>query len=72
VTARCTDGVEPLGETELGQAPLVELMWRPKEPFSVLLPTEVPGVVCTFTVSSAEGTWTFVRRFGSPRRASRG
>ena len=70
VTAECTDGVEPLGQTVLGQAPLVGLMWRPKEPFSILLPTEVPGVVCTFTVSSAEGTWTFVRRFGSPRRAS--
>jgi hypothetical protein len=28
----------------------------------------MPGVVCTFTVTSREGTWTFTRRFGSPKR----
>ncbi|HIE51516.1 MAG TPA: hypothetical protein EYP85_07125 [Armatimonadetes bacterium] len=65
---RCTDGRQPLGRRELGTAPLVQLMWRPKEPFSLLFSGEVPGVVCTFTVTSREGTWTFVRRFGHPRR----
>ncbi len=70
LTAECTDGIDPLGKNELGTAPLVQLMWRPSEPFSVLFATEVPGVVCTFTVTSREGTWSFVRRFGSPRRVA--
>jgi len=70
ITAQCTDGVEPLGKKELGETPLVQLIWRPEEPFSMLFPVEVPGIVCKFIVTSREGTWTFVRRFGSPRRAS--
>jgi len=69
VTAQCTDGINPLGAHELGARPLVRLMWRPQDPFSLLFPVELPGVVCTFTVESREGTWRFVRRFGSPRRA---
>jgi len=68
VTAECTDGVEPLGTYELGEQSLVQLIWRPKEPFSILFPVELPGAVCTFTLASREGTWRFVRRFGSPRR----
>ncbi len=70
LSAQCTDGLKPLGEQDLGSAPLVELLWQPRKPFSMLLPVEVPGVVCTFTVSSREGTWKFVRRFGAPRRAA--
>jgi len=70
LAAQCTDGVRPLGTKELGTVPSVQLIWRPKKPFSMLFPTEVPGVVCTFTVTSSEGAWTFVRRFGHPRRAA--
>jgi hypothetical protein len=29
VVARCTDGVDPVGEFELGGASLVQLRWRP-------------------------------------------
>ena len=68
LTADCTDGIESVGRMEVGSAPLVQLMWRPEEPFSMLIPIEVPGVVCKFTVTSREGTWAFTRRFGSPRR----
>lgn len=68
MTARLTDGVNPLGTRELGRSPLVELRWQPHTPFSWLVPREIPGAVCTFTLTSREGEWTFVRRFGSPRR----
>ncbi len=64
-----TDGVEPLGKKEIGSTSLVQLIWRPEKPFSILIPIEVPGVVCKFKVTSSEGDWTFVRRFGNPRRA---
>jgi hypothetical protein len=70
LTAEYTDGVEPLGEKEIGSASLVQLIWRPEKPFSVLIPVEVSGVVCQFKVTSREGNWTFARRFGSPERAS--
>lgn len=43
-------------------------MWRPTDPFAIRFPAELPGVVCTFTVASREGEWSFVRQFGSPRR----
>ncbi|MBE3096950.1 MAG: hypothetical protein IMZ44_07440 [Planctomycetes bacterium] len=69
VVAEYTDGVKPLGRTEVGAAPLVPLRWTPKQPVAIRVPAEVPGVVCTFAVSSREGTWTFVRRFGNPRRS---
>ena len=69
VTAGFTDGVDPLGRKEVGTAGLVRLMWRPEKPFFALLPMEFPGVVCTFTMTCREGRWSFVRRFGSPRRA---
>jgi len=68
--AEYTDGIEPLGKKEIGSASLAQLIWRPEKPFSVLIPVEVSGVVCEFRVTSREGNWTFVRRFGSPDRAS--
>ena len=70
VTVEFTDGLEPLGNKELGSSALVQLMWRPKQPFTHLFRSEVPGVVCTFTVTSREGVWCLVRRLGSPKRAS--
>jgi len=70
LTAEYTDGVEPLGKQEIGSASLVQLIWRPENPFSVLMPVEVSGVVCKFKVTSREGNWTIVRRFGSPERIS--
>ena len=68
LTGKFTDGVESLGQKELGSAQLVQLLWRPDKPFFVLFPTEAPGVVATFKVAAREGEWTFVRRFGSPKR----
>jgi hypothetical protein len=59
-----------MGKKEIGSASLVQLIWRPEKPFSILIPIEVPGIVCEFKATSREGNWTFVRRFGSPKRAS--
>lgn len=70
VSVSFTDGVRPLGRKHLGGAGLVRLIWRPKEPFFTVIREEVRGVVCTFKVTAREGEWIFVRRFGSPRRAS--
>ncbi len=67
VTAVCTDGIEPLGRFPLGAAPLVELVWRPKQPFSLLFDRPLPGVECRFELTAKEGRWNFVRRFGRPR-----
>ncbi|HID05587.1 MAG TPA: hypothetical protein EYP10_00410, partial [Armatimonadetes bacterium] len=69
ITVECTDGIALLSKRELGKASLVRLMWRPKEPFSILFPAQLSGVVCKFIVTSREGMWTFTRRFGHPRRA---
>ena len=68
LTVACTDGVRPLGNAEVGAEGLVRLLWRPSKPFSLLLPVQVPGVACVFTLTSQEGTWEFQRRFGSPHR----
>ena len=69
LNAAFTDGAAPLGKEQLGSARLARLLWRPEKPFHVLLPVEVPGVVATFELSCREGEWTFVRRFGSPKRS---
>ncbi len=70
ITAQYTDGIKLLGKYAFAPVRSIGLMWRPEQPFSMLVPTEVPGVQCTFTLASREGEWTFVRRFGKPRRAS--
>jgi hypothetical protein len=68
IDAEYGDGVNPLGRTEIGNAPLIQLRWSPNETLRIGVPIEVPGVVCTFVVDSREGTWRFERRFGNPRR----
>lgn len=70
LTVEYTDGLKPLGKKEIGSASLVQLIWRLQKPFSMLIPVEVPGVVCKFKIISREGNWTFVRRFGNPKRVS--
>jgi len=67
VDVEYTDGVTPLGRRTLGEADLVQLAWRPKSPFSVLIERPVSGVECRFHVAAREGRWSFVRRFGRPR-----
>jgi len=69
ITAEYSDGIQPLGKAELGTAPLVQLRWTPKQPLRIHVPIEVPGVVCSFVVSSREGKQSFKRRFGNPRRS---
>ncbi|NOY79913.1 MAG: hypothetical protein GXP31_02795, partial [Kiritimatiellaeota bacterium] len=66
VTAVCTDGIEPLGRFPLGGAPWVGLVWRPKQPFSLLFDRPLTGVECRFELTAKEGRWSFVRRFGRP------
>ena len=65
-----SDGIELLGRKEIGSASLVQLIWHPEKLFSVLIPVEVPGVVCEFKITSREGNWAFTRRFGNPKRAA--
>jgi len=72
VGVRFSDGVQPIGERALGTAGLVRLLWRPPRGLFHLFRTELPGVVCTFEVAAREGRWTFVRRYGSPRRPAVG
>lgn len=70
VAVALSDGVAPLGEKALGEAKLVRLMWRPQQPFFVLVRQEVPGMVCTFRLKCREGEWSFTRRIGAPKRAA--
>ena len=58
-----------MGEADLGRAGLIQLRWSPKRPLRLRIPTEVPGVACSFLVTSREGNWSFQRRFGNPRRS---
>ena len=69
ISAEYTDGLQPLGKADLGSADLIQLRWSPKQALRIRVPVEVPGVVCSFLVSSREGTWVFRRRFGNPRRS---
>jgi hypothetical protein len=71
LSATFTDGVKPLGTRELGKAPLVRLLWWPEKAFSEMFANAIaPGIVATFKVTSREGEWSFVRRFGSPKRGA--
>ena len=69
IAAEYTDGLQLLGKADLGSANLIQLRWSPKQPLRIRVPVELPGVACSFIVSSREGTWVFRRRFGNPRRS---
>jgi hypothetical protein len=69
VSAEYTDGLRPLGQADLGSIDMIQLRWSPSQPLRIRIPTEVPGVACSFVVNSREGSWAFQRRFGNPRRS---
>ncbi|UCF66336.1 MAG: hypothetical protein JSV80_11110, partial [Acidobacteriota bacterium] len=69
ISAEYTDGIRPLGQADLGSADMIQLRWSPRQPLRIRIPTEVPGVACSFVVTSREGNWSFQRRFGNPRRS---